>query len=234
MRSSTLLALIAVFGPLAVLSSPYYPPEWIEIEIVTISPETARVKNHPPARPATKTSSAHNATITSGTDKKQETVPDECENEDLSSSTTIATGLANAYTGGAGTNSLPTTLSTVADKLRRQESAIPPPATSALDKLRRQDDGSPSSTTSMTAGVSPPDGIVGGTGAYPTPTTMAGSDKKIIVPPCAKGPVKKPVKMLNGQTMITATGGAVVTALGAAASSSTSMSAAASSSTAAM
>ena len=218
MRSSTLLALIAVFGPLAVLSSPYYPPEWIEIEIVTISPETARVRNHPGA-PATKTTSSHNATITSGTDKKQETVPDECENEDLSSSTTIATGLANAYTGGAGNNSLPTTLSTV-----------------VADKLRRQDDGAGSSTTSMTAGVNPPAGIVAGTGAYPTPITTSipgGTEKNINVPPCAKGPVKKPVKMMNGQTMITASGGGYMTdALPAAASSS--MPAAMSSSTAAM
>ena len=180
------------------------------------------MKNHPPARPATKTTSAHNATITSGTDKKQETVPDECENESIASSTTIATGLADAYTGGAGTNSLPTTLSTAV----------------VADKLRRQDDGSASSTTSMTAGVNPPAGIVAGTGAYPTPSTTSmpgGTDKKINMPPCAKGPVKKPVKMLNGQTMITATGGGFMTdALPAAASSSTGMSAAASSSTAAM
>ena len=81
MRSSTLLALIAAFGPLAVLSSPYYPPEWVEIEIITISPDTAR-PNHPPGGPATKTHSSHNATITSGTKKVQEVVPDECENED--------------------------------------------------------------------------------------------------------------------------------------------------------
>ncbi|KAK0510475.1 hypothetical protein JMJ35_006907 [Cladonia borealis] len=222
MRSSTLLALIAAFGPLAVLSSPYYPPEWVEIEIITISPDTAR-PNHPPGGPATKTHSSHNATITSGTKKVQEVVPDECENEDTSSSTAFATGLANAYNGGSVNSSLPTTLSTVvADKFRRQEdsSAMPPPATLALDKLRhRQVDGSASSTTSMPAGISPPAGIVAGTGAYPTLTTTAGSHKKIKAP-CAKGPVKKPVKMKNGETMMMTLTGGLVTALPAAASSS--------------
>ena len=215
MRSSSLLAFIAVFGPLAVLSSPYYPPEYFEIEIITIIPETGR--NHPPGGPATKTTSSHNAIITSGTDKKQETVPDECENEDISSSTTIATGLANAYTGGTSNSSLPTTLSTV-----------------VADKVRRQDDGSTSSTTSMPAGVNPPTGIVANTGAYPTPTTtsiLGGTEKKINVPPCAKAPAKKPVKMINGETMTTASGGGLMTALSAAASSSSSMPAALSSST---
>ena len=49
----------------------------------------------------------------------------------------------------------------------------------------------------------------------------AGSHKKINVQPCAKGPIKKPVKMINGKTMMTASGGGSMTdALPAAASSS--------------
>ena len=123
MHPSTLLVLAAVFGPLAVLSSPHPPPVW-EIEIVTISLDDARLFR-PPGRPATATTSSSGPIITSGTEKDQNP-DDECENEASSSS---AAG-ANPLAGGAGNNSLPTTLSSVvvADKVRRQETTPPSPA----------------------------------------------------------------------------------------------------------
>ena len=136
MRSSTLLALTAAFGPLAVLSSPHPPPEVWEIEIITLSLDDAQLYR-PPGRPATATTSSSGASITSGTEKDL-SGDDECENEDSSSSTTSAVG-ANPLAGGAGNNSLPTTLSTVvADKIRRQDTIGSEPPNTIGDKLRRQ------------------------------------------------------------------------------------------------
>ena len=190
MRSSTLLALTAAFGPLAVLSSPHPPPEVWEIEIITLSLDDAQLYR-PPGRPATATTSSSGASITSGTEKDL-TGDDECENEDGSSSTTSAVG-ANPLAGGAGNNSLPTTLSTVvADKFRRQDTIGSEPPNTIGDKLRRQiEDPSSSTTSAAVAGVYAPAGF-GGTN-YPTPTSSmsaggVGGVKKLKN--CAKGPVK--------------------------------------------
>lgn len=222
MHSSTLLALIFAFGPLAVLSSPRHPPEVIEyFEIIPFDPPArhATTSSANPGGPIvkpgpTKITSISNATITNGTEKNKEVVPNECESED---STTTATGLATAFTGGAGNSSQPTTLSSVvvADKFRREASSDPLPATTNDLHLRQLDDAASSTTMTSAAAVSgiiPPAGVVAGTG-YPSPTTThGGTVKKVKVngQDCGKVPVKKIEEGEMGNATLTMTTGSVL------------------------
>ena len=208
MRSSTLLALIAAFGPAAVLSSPRPPPRW-EVEVITVSFNTARFAHHPPHVPGATATTADTAlgageptgTLTGLSPTITSEPDDECENE--GSSTLGLSGLATYPTAGgslsvyggasdlSSSSSLTSSLTTL--------STIPVAA-----KNRRQVD-SPLTTTTTSAtsgpipaGVTAPDGYAG-TAVYPAsiasdtaglPTITPGGVKKVKGGGCAKGPGK--------------------------------------------
>ena len=216
MRSSTLLSLIAAFGPVAVLSSPRPPPGW-EVEIITVTFDTARFAHHPPHIPGATTTAGGpanpggppNTSLGAGatgtlTDLSptitSEPGGDECENKGSSSLSLsgldtypTASGSVSAYgaeTDLSATSSMTSSMTTL--------------STSLVAKLRRQVDNSPPTTTtsatdadtSLPAGVTAPDGYAG-TG-YPSltsntgglPSITPGGVKKVKGSGCSKGPGK--------------------------------------------
>lgn len=247
MLSSKLLALLAAFGPVAVISSPRPPPGW-EVEIITITIDTARpVHYHPPHGPGASTIASDTAlgageptgtltdlspTITSE--------PDECEDEGSSSLSLsnsapypTASGSVSAYgAGGTGLAAISSLSSSMTSSMTTL-SSVPVAA-----KNRRQvNDSPPTTTTSATAipaGVNPPDGYAGtagyaGTG-YPSASSTSGKPKKLKGSGCAKGPQKS---IGRGSGSMTAKGASgLANAYGGATTSSSMTSSASSSSSA--
>ena len=222
MWSSTLLALLTAFGPAAVLSSPRPPPGW-EVEVITVTFNTARFAHHPPHAPGATATSADTAlgageptgTLTDSSPAITSEPDDECENDGsstlgLSDLATYPTagGSLTAYGGNSDLSSfssLPsslTTLSTVPSaKNRRQADSPPTTATTAAS----------GGDTSIPAGVTAPDGYAG-TAVYPASVTGATDGGPSITPGGVKkvkgtGCSKAPAKLVNQGVGSTTTGG---------------------------
>ena len=255
MRSSPLLALMAAFGPVAVLSRPRPPPGW-EIEIITVTFDTARKAHHPPHIPGATTTTADTSlgageptgtltdlspTITSGPEPG-----DECENEGSSSLSVSDLNTYPTTTGSVSAYGAATDLSVTSSSLSSSATTL---STSLIAKHRRQvDDSTPTTTTSASnadtsipAGVTAPDGYAG-TG-YPAsltsnteglPSITPGAPKKVKGSGCSKGPGKSVSKSaeLNtstGQSALMDAYGGATTSLSSVSSMATTTSATSSS-----
>ena len=241
MRSSPLFALMAASGPVAVLSSPRPPPGW-EIEIITVTFDTARKAHHPPHIPGATTTAA-DTSLGAGEPTGTLTDPspiitsepepgDECENEGISS---LSLDTYPTTTGSVSDYGAATDLSTTSSSLSSSATTL---STSLVAKNRRRqvDDSTPTTTTSASnadtsipAGVTAPDGYAG-TG-YPAsltsnteglPSITPGAPKKVKGSGCSKGPGKSVSKSAE---LNTSTGqSALMDAYGGATSSSASVS----------
>ena len=240
MRSSPLLALMAAFGPVAVLSSPRPPPGW-EIEIITVTFDTARKAHHPPHIPGATTTAADTSlgageptgTLTdlSPTITGEPEPGDECENEGSSSLSLSGLDTYPTTTGSVSAYGAATDLSATSSSVTSSATTL---STSLVAKHRRQvDDSTPTTTTSASdadtsipAGVTAPDGYAGtgylasltsNTEGLPSITTGGVKKVKGSGSGCAKGPGKTVSKGSESMTsggesaLMDAYGGATTT-----------------------